>query len=60
MINSWIWSIFHVPATVLDAEDIAANTIDKIPALMKLLFGGWVENKQCMKVISPMEKNNDW
>lgn len=31
MIDSWIWSVFHMPATVLDAGDSAVNTTDKNP-----------------------------
>lgn len=34
-----------MPATVPDAGDSVANTTDKIPALMELMFRGRIENK---------------
>lgn len=40
------WSTFHVPATVLDAEDSGVNLIDKISALMEFIVWEKVENKQ--------------
>lgn len=57
MIDSSIWSAFHAPAPVLEAGDSAGNTTDKIPALMELLSGRKVENKQCMMVINTTVKN---
>ena len=46
-----------VPATVPDAGNSAVNTTDRIPDPVELIFRVRVKNKQCMMVISTMEKN---